>query len=67
MFISCYEPETMKQIFTEAGFEMIKTATETQLENEVEIPFLWIFGRKMDPQDHPWRVSCHHSRGDPDR
>jgi hypothetical protein len=46
MFISCFDPETMNQIFTEAGFEIIETGIETQLENEVEIPFLWLFGRK---------------------
>jgi ubiquinone/menaquinone biosynthesis C-methylase UbiE len=46
MFISCFDPEIMNQIFTEAGFEIIETGIERQLENEVEIPFLWLFGRK---------------------
>lgn len=46
MFISCYDPETMKQMLIEAGFELLESAIETQLENDNEVPFLWLFGRK---------------------
>ena len=46
MFFSCYDPETMKALVVEAGFELLETAIETQLENETAIPFLWILARK---------------------
>lgn len=31
MFIFCYDPETMKQLVSEAGFELLETASEIQL------------------------------------
>lgn len=46
MFISSYDPETMKKMVVDAGFKLIETAIETQLENSVEIPFLWVFAQK---------------------
>jgi ubiquinone/menaquinone biosynthesis C-methylase UbiE len=46
MFISCYDPETMKQMVTEAGFELLETAIETQLEGGNEVPYLWLLGQK---------------------
>jgi cyclopropane fatty-acyl-phospholipid synthase-like methyltransferase len=46
MFISCYDPETMKQMVTEAGFELLETAIEIQLEGGKDIPFLWVFAQK---------------------
>ena len=46
MFISCYEPETMRQMVNRAGFELLETEIETQIERDIEVPFLWIFGRK---------------------
>lgn len=50
MFFSCYDPETMKKLVGEAGFDLLEIAVEIQLEDEVEIPFLWIFARKV-PRD----------------
>lgn len=47
MFISCYDPDLMKQMITEAGFERLETAIEYQLEGDNEIPFLWVLGRKL--------------------
>jgi ubiquinone/menaquinone biosynthesis C-methylase UbiE len=47
MFISCYDPETMKQMVAKAGFMIIETAIETQFENKTKIPFLWIFAQKV--------------------
>lgn len=32
MFFSCFDPETMKQMINEAGFELLKTAIEIQVE-----------------------------------
>ena len=46
MFFSIWPPETMKQIVAEAGFEFIEAATEIQVENTTEIPYLWIFAQK---------------------
>jgi cyclopropane fatty-acyl-phospholipid synthase-like methyltransferase len=46
MFFSCFDPETMKRMVIEAGFELIETAVEIQLEDDHEVPFLWLFGRK---------------------
>ncbi|MCP4598421.1 class I SAM-dependent methyltransferase [Neptuniibacter sp.] len=46
MFFSCYDPETMKQMVTEAGFELFETTVETQVEQGRDVPFLWLFARK---------------------
>jgi ubiquinone/menaquinone biosynthesis C-methylase UbiE len=46
MFISCYDPETMKQMVNEAGFELLETDIETQLEGGNDIPFLWVLAQK---------------------
>jgi len=46
MFFSCYDPETMKQMVAEAGFELLETAVETQMEQGHDVPFLWLLARK---------------------
>jgi len=46
MFFSCYDAETMKQMVTEAGFELLETAIETQVEQGHDVPFLWLFARR---------------------
>lgn len=46
MFISCYDPDTMKRMVNEAGFELLETAIETQLEGGNDIPYLWVLGQK---------------------
>jgi len=46
MFISCYNPETMRQMMVEAGFDILETAIETQVEKNTEIPYQWILARK---------------------
>ena len=46
MFISCYDPETMKQMVIEAGFELLEAVIETQMEKDNEVPFLWLLGQK---------------------
>ncbi len=46
MFISCYHPEMMKQTLIEAGFELLESAIETQMEKDNEVPFLWLLGQK---------------------
>ena len=46
MFISCFDPETIKQMADEAGFELLETAIETQVEQGNDVPYLWLLGRK---------------------
>jgi ubiquinone/menaquinone biosynthesis C-methylase UbiE len=46
MFFSCFGPETMKGMVQAAGFEILESAVETQVEQGVEIPYLWVLGRK---------------------
>ncbi len=46
MFFSCFDPETMKQMINQAGFELLETAIEIQIEQSRDVPFLWLFARK---------------------
>jgi cyclopropane fatty-acyl-phospholipid synthase-like methyltransferase len=46
MFFSCYDPDTMKKMVTELGFELFETAIETQWEGDHDIPYLWVLGQK---------------------
>ena len=46
MFISCFEPGTMRQLVVHAGFELLEAVIEIQVERNVEIPYHWIFARK---------------------
>jgi cyclopropane fatty-acyl-phospholipid synthase-like methyltransferase len=46
MFFSCYDPETMVQMVVDAGFEILESAVETQVERGTEIPYLWVLARK---------------------
>ena len=48
MFISCFNPETMKQMVIEAGFELLEAVIETQMEKDNEVPFLWLLGQKRE-------------------
>ena len=46
MFFSCYDPETMTRMVTEAGFEVLEWAIESQVEQDRDVPFLWILAGK---------------------
>ena len=46
MFVSCFDPETMKRMVNEVGFELLETDIETQVEQSKDIPYLWLLGRK---------------------
>jgi hypothetical protein len=46
MFISCFNPEMMKQLVINEGFAILETAIETQMEGKTEIPYHWILARK---------------------
>ena len=46
MFFSCFDPQTTKRLVNEAGFELLETAIETQVEQSHDVPFLWLLARK---------------------
>ena len=46
MFMSCFDPQTMKQLVNEAGFELLETAIETQVEQNHDVPYLWLLACK---------------------
>jgi len=46
MYFSCFGPETVKQLVCRAGFEIVETAVETQVEQGTEIPYQWVLARK---------------------
>jgi hypothetical protein len=39
-------PKKTKKIITSAGYTVIKTAIEKQMEEDREIPYLWILAQK---------------------
>jgi ubiquinone/menaquinone biosynthesis C-methylase UbiE len=47
MFISCFKPEKMRQLVSEAGFEILETGIEIQIEQDIEIPYLWLLACKL--------------------
>jgi ubiquinone/menaquinone biosynthesis C-methylase UbiE len=46
MYFSCFDPETVKQLVCLAGFEIVETGIESQMEQGDEIPYLWLLARK---------------------
>ena len=46
MFISCFDPETMKRLVNRASFEILETAIEVQVEQNHDVPYLWVLARK---------------------
>ena len=46
MFMSCFDPETVKRLVNDAGFEILETAIETQVEQNHDVPYLWLIARK---------------------
>ena len=47
MFLSSFGPEVMKSLVVQTGFELIESAVEIQVENKIEIPYLWVLGLKQ--------------------
>lgn len=45
MFFNSFDSNTTLGLVERAGFELIRHATEMQLEGEREVPFLWILAR----------------------
>jgi len=48
MYMSCFDPATMDQLVQGSGFELLESSIENQVEQNHEIPFHWIFARKME-------------------
>ena len=46
MFFSCFDPQTMKRLVKEAGFELLENAVETQVEKTRDVPYLWLLACK---------------------
>lgn len=46
MYFSCFDPETLKRMVQDTGFEIVETTIETQMEGDTEIPYLWILAQK---------------------
>ncbi len=46
MFFSVFDAETMRGMVRDAGFELVETAVESQLEQNREIPYLWVVARR---------------------
>jgi cyclopropane fatty-acyl-phospholipid synthase-like methyltransferase len=46
MFFSSFAPETVTRLVQEAGFDLVETAIEKQMEGATEIPYLWLLARK---------------------
>ena len=46
MYMSCFDPETTKQLVNRAGFDLLETAIETQVEQGRAIPYHWLLARK---------------------
>lgn len=46
MYMSCFDPETLKRMLNEAGFELLETAIETQVEQSHVVPYLWLLACK---------------------
>lgn len=47
MYFSSYDAETLKLMVIEQGFEIVETASESQIEQGHEIQYLWILARKV--------------------
>jgi ubiquinone/menaquinone biosynthesis C-methylase UbiE len=46
MYMSCFDPETMNQLVQRVGFELLESTIESQVEQDHDIPYHWIFARK---------------------
>ena len=46
MFFSSFDPETLTGVVWEAGFEVLETHIETQLEQHSEVPYFWVLAQR---------------------
>ena len=47
MFISVFDPATMRKLVQAAGFELLETDIESQLEQGREVPYLWVLAKRQ--------------------
>ncbi len=47
MFFSLFDPETITGLVEDAGFEILESEAESQLEQNHEVNYLWILARKQ--------------------
>ena len=45
MFFSSFDPETLTGLVWEAGFEVVETDIESQLEQHGEVPYFWVLAQ----------------------
>ncbi len=45
MFLSVFDPETMRRVVQNAGFQIVETEIESQLEHGREVPYLWVLAK----------------------
>jgi len=48
MFMSSFDPETLKRLVVGAGFELVETAIESQVEQGHDVPYLWLLACKKE-------------------
>jgi len=46
MFMSCFDSDTMQRMVVGAGFELVETAIESQVEQAHDVPYLWLLACK---------------------
>ena len=51
MFMSSFDPDTLKRLVAGAGFELLETATESQIEQGHDVPYLWLLACKQSHSD----------------
>ncbi len=46
MFMSSFDPDVLKRLVVGVGFELLETATESQVEQAHDVPYLWLLACK---------------------
>ena len=46
MFMSSFDPDVLKRLVVGVGFELLETATESQVEQGHDVPYLWLLACK---------------------
>ena len=48
MFFSCFDSDTVSALVNQAGFEIVESSMETQVEQGKEIRYLWLLARRPE-------------------
>lgn len=51
MYFSSFDAETVKRLVSQAGFGILETDVESQVEQDTEIPYLWMLAWKTGEQN----------------